>query len=312
MKPVLSPFPDMMPMGTQIAQSVGARIVPIGWRHFPDGESLVTLDGDVTGHDVAILCTLREPDRHMLPLRFAAATAREMGAVSVGLIAPYLAYMRQDRRFGPGQAVSAPLFAACLEESLDWLVTADPHLHRIRNLADLFTIPAQRVVTAPALADWISRNISSPVMIGPDEESRQWVAEVAALAGCDFAVLCKHRHGDQEVHVSAPSRTVLTQGTAVILDDIASSGATLVKTLRQLASKGDNPPVCVVIHAVFAAGAYDRVLEAGAQRIVTTDSIPHASNGISIASLLADAWRRLRECKEEPLAKKRHAGPSGP
>jgi len=295
MKPVLAPFPAMLPMGTLLAPLLGARVAPIDWRHFPDGESLITLNGDVAGCDLAILCTLQNPDLHMLPLRFAAATARELGADSVGLIAPYLAYMRQDRRFAAGQAVSAPLFAACLAESFDWLVTADPHLHRIPDLAALFPIPARRVVTAPALAEWIARHIAGPVLIGPDEESQQWVARVAALAGCPYEVLRKYRSGDREVEVSAPSGAALKAGTAVILDDIASSGRTLVKTIERLAPTRGSPPVCVVIHAVFAAGAHAGILAAGARRIVTTDSIPHESNGISIAPLLAEAVRSLPE-----------------
>ncbi len=293
MTQVLAPFPDMLPMALQLAPLIGARIVPIGWRHFPDGESLITLSGDVTDCDLAVLCTLRDPDRHMLPLRFAAATARELGAASTGLIAPYLAYMRQDRRFSAGQAVSAPLFAACLAESFDWLATADPHLHRIPDLDSLYSIPARRVETAPALAEWITRSVADPILTGPDEESRQWVARVAAQAGCDFEVLGKHRSGDRCVEISPPAAAALSAGTPVILDDIASSGRTMVKTIERLRQAGASPPVCIVIHAVFAEGALADIQAAGARRIISTDSIPHETNGIRIAPLLADAVRRL-------------------
>src|SRR3546814_2966154 len=80
-----------------------------------------------------------------LPLRFAARAAREFGARSVGLIAPYLGYMRQDTRFHPGEAVSTPLFAQFLEEAFDWLVTVDPHLHRVERLQSLYRIPTAHV-----------------------------------------------------------------------------------------------------------------------------------------------------------------------
>ncbi|CAM5536243.1 ribose-phosphate pyrophosphokinase-like domain-containing protein [Rhodanobacter lindaniclasticus] len=105
-------------------QAMQARIAPVAWRHFPDGESLVTLEDSLAGADVAILASLRHADALALPLRFAARTAREFGARSVGLIAPYLGYMRQDTRFHRGEAVSTPLFAQFLEEAFDWLVTA--------------------------------------------------------------------------------------------------------------------------------------------------------------------------------------------
>ena len=287
-------FPGMMPLGEAIAAPSGAQVGEVDVHRFPDGESLVTLPGALVGHDVAILATLRDPDPLALPLRFAAETAREMGARRVGLIAPYLAYMRQDRRFAEGQAVSAPLFARFLEESFDWLVTADPHLHRIHSLEDLFDIPVRRIETAPLLADWIAANVPDAVLLGPDSESRQWVAEVARLADRPYEVLEKRRSGDRSVEVSVPHSEALLAGTPVILDDIASSGRTLIQAIERLLAAGTRPPICVVIHAVFAGNAYDDILAAGASRVVTTNSIPHASNAVSLAQLLADAASDLQ------------------
>ena len=287
-------FPGMMPLGEAIAKQSGAQTSEVDVHRFPDGESLVTLPADLAGKDVAVLATLREPDPLALSLRFAAETAREMGARRIGLIAPYLAYMRQDRRFAEGQAVSAPLFARFLEESFDWLVTADPHLHRIHALEDLFDIPVRRIETAPLLGEWIAANAPDAVLLGPDSESRQWVAEVARLADRPYEVLEKHRSGDRSVEVSVPHSEALLDGTPVIVDDIASSGRTLIQAIERLLVAGTRPPICVVIHAVFAGDAHDDILAAGASRVVTTDSIPHVSNAISLAQALADACRDLQ------------------
>jgi ribose-phosphate pyrophosphokinase len=287
-------FPGMLPLGEAIAALAGAQVGEVDVHRFPDGESLVTLPDELAGKDVAVLATLREPDPLALSLRFAAETARDMGARHVGLIAPYLAYMRQDRRFAEGQAVSAPLFARFLEESFDWLVTADPHLHRIHSLEGLFDIPVRRIETAPLLADWIAANVPDAVLIGPDSESRQWVAEVARVADRPFEVLEKRRSGDRSVEVSIPHSEALLAGTPVILDDIASSGRTLIQAVERLRAAGTRPPICVVIHAVFAGDAHDDILAAGASRVVTTNSIPHASNAVSLAQVLADAARDLQ------------------
>lgn len=286
---ILIPFPEMRPMAERLAPLIDARVVPLDWHRFPDGESLVTLKGDVGGQPVALLCTLRDPDAHALPLRFADETARELGAASVGLIAPYLGYMRQDRRFHDGEAVSAPLFAQFLEQGFDWLATVDPHLHRIPTLDALFTIPARRAVAAPLLAGWIAENVDNPVLLGPDSESRQWVDEVARLAGCPYEVLRKHRSGDRTVEISVPDNPVLRTGTPVIVDDIAASGRTMVRAIERLAEAGTKAPICAVIHAVFAGRAYGDILAAGAHRIVTTDTIPHGSNAIGVSGILADA-----------------------
>ena len=290
---ILIPFPEMKLLAETLAPAMGAEMRALDWHHFPDGESLMTLPGDLDGADVALLATLRNPDHLALPLRFASATAREIGARRVGLIAPYLGYMRQDRRFEAGQAVSARLFAQFLGESFDWLVTVDPHLHRIARLEEVFPIPAVRAVSAPLLANWIKTNRPDAVLLGPDSESQQWVAEVARLAGRPYEVLRKVRTGDRQVEVSVPESAVLRDGTPVILDDIASSGRTLVRTIERLVAAGTRAPVCLVIHAVFAGSAHDDILAAGAARIITTDTIPHPSNAIGIADVLAEAFGSL-------------------
>ena len=285
---ILVAFPEMMPLAERLAPALGAEPRVLDWHRFPDGESLVSLPGDLEGADVALLATLRDPDRLALPLRFTAATAREMHARRVGLIAPYLGYMRQDRRFEARQAVSAPLFAQFLGESFDWLVTVDPHLHRIARLQDVFPMPAMRAVSAPLLATWISTNLPDAVLLGPDSESQQWVAEVARLAGRPYEVLCKVRSGDRSVDVSVPESAALREGTPVILDDIASSGSTMARAVDRLLAAGTAAPVCLVIHAVFADGAQDTIMSAGAAGIISTDTIPHSTNVIGIADILSE------------------------
>lgn len=290
---VLLPFPLQRKLAEAMAPMLAARIGPLGWHHFPDGESLVTIEEALDGIDVAIVASLRNPDELALPLRFAAATAREFGARSVGLIAPYLAYMRQDRRFNPGEAVSAPLFARFLEESFDWLVTADPHLHRNPELSQLYRIPVRRVATAPLIADWLRGNVPNAILIGPDGESEQWVADIANRAGFPYQILTKTRRSDRDVEVSFPSIDAAFSRIPVIVDDIVSSGRTSIETLGHLKRLGLPPAVSVVIHPVFAGEAYAQLLAAGAARVVSTDSIPHPSNAISIASLLAMASAEL-------------------
>ena len=284
---IIAPFPGMEPLARSMAATSGAEIQPVDLHHFPDGETLVKLGGDPAGREIAFLATLRDPDRLALPLRFAALTARELGAARVGLVAPYLGYMRQDKRFHPREAVSAPIFAGFLDECFDWVIAADPHLHRNPSLSALFRIPAYRVATAPLLADWIAANVPEAVLLGPDSESQQWVAEVARLAGRPYEVLTKHRSGDRQVEISLPDSAVFRQGTPVILDDIASSGHTLIRTLEQLEQAGARPATCVIIHAVFAHGAEEAIRHAGAARIVSTDTIPHSTNAVCVGELLA-------------------------
>lgn len=293
MSRVLLCFPAHARLGRSLASLVHAPYCEVAWRHFPDGESLVSIPDDLRDADVAILATLHQPDAIAMPLRFAAETAREFGARSVGLVAPYLAYLRQDARFQPGEAVSGPLFARFLESSFDWLVTVDPHLHRIAALSDVFAIPARNVAAAPALAAWIRTHLPDAIVIGPDSESRQWVDEVARLAGVRGQVLAKIRHGDREVEVTLPDADAARGRTPVLVDDIVSTGRTMLATLTHLRALGLPPATCMATHAVFGDDVCEQLLAAGAARVISTDTIPHSTNAIDIAPLLAMAAEDL-------------------
>ncbi|AHX13344.1 phosphoribosylpyrophosphate synthetase [Dyella jiangningensis] len=289
---VLLPFPADIPLAQAMAVADGAAVTPVKWHHFPDKESLVTLEGAIENQDVAVVASLHPVDQLALPVRFAAATARELGARSVGLVAPYLAYMRQDRRFQPGQAVSARLFAVFLEETFDWLLTVDPHLHRIARLDQLYCIPATVVSATPLISAWIASYMPRAVVIGPDSESAQWVAQVANTAGVPYQILIKERRGDRDVSVSLPDPGQMLGRIPVIVDDIVSSGHTVLETVRQLRSMGLPAPVVITIHPVFAQDAYQALLAEGVTQIVSTDTIAHPSNAISIAPLLMQVIRQ--------------------
>lgn len=300
MNRVLIPFPADAALAATVATPLQARLAPLDWHRFPDGESLVTLDDDLHGADVAILASQHPADALALPLRFGARTAREFGARSVGLIAPYLGYMRQDTRFHRGEAISAPLFARFLEESFDWLVTVDPHLHRYARLDALYRMPVRHVSATSAVAGWVAREVPDAMLIGPDSESGQWVAGIAAEAGLPYQVLDKQRQGDYDVRVSLPDAGAAKGRTPVLVDDIVSSGRTILETVGHLHRLALPAPVLVAIHPVFAGDAYARLQSAGLARIASTDTIAHASNAIRIGDALAAAASELMTRDHDP------------
>lgn len=262
-------------------------------RSFPDGETYLRVKSDCLGRDVVIVCTLHEPNERILPLLFLVDLLREMGARQVGLVAPYLAYMRQDTRFHEGEGVTSRYFARLLSGYVDWLVTVDPHLHRYTRLEEIYGIPCKVQSAAPLLARWIADHVPSAVLIGPDAESLQWVAAVAHEADLPYLVLNKVRHGDREVEVSLPEPGRWRHHHPVLVDDIISSGATLLKTIEHLQSLGMPAPYGVAVHGVFAEGAYESLCQAGMARLVTSNSIPHPSNAVDIGGLIAGAVAQL-------------------
>jgi len=290
MRPLLLTFPGNEALAERFQVAIDANAARYELRRFPDGETYFRLDTAPTGRDVAILCTLRDPDEWLVPLVFAADLLRELGARRIGLVAPYLAYMRQDQRFRPGEALTSLSFARLLSRAFDWLVTVDPHLHRRRALDEIYRAPTRVVHAANRLADWVRGHVSKPLLVGPDNESRQWVRAIAAAVPCPFVVLDKTRRGDRDVAVSAvPDSRRWKHHTPVLIDDIISSAHTMAEAVRQCTTAGLGPPVCVGVHAVFASGAYELLRAAGASRVVTTNTIPHVSNAIDLSGDLAVA-----------------------
>lgn len=285
---VILSLPGNDRIANRIGAGLGFDVSSVAVHRFPDGEVRIRLNRSVAGKPVAIVATLDRPDEKILPLLFTAATARDLEAASVGLVAPYLAYMRQDRAFERGEGVGARHFAQLLSAAVDWLITVDPHLHRTLRLEELYSIPTIATGTAPLLAEWIGKHVERPVIIGPDAESAQWVQAVAAEIGAPAVLLQKRRSGDRTVAIALPDLTACLGHHPVLLDDIIASGATMLEAIRLLREGGWPAPVCVAVHAVFAGEAYQSLLRAGALKVITGNTITHPSNAIDVSRALAD------------------------
>lgn len=285
---ILFSFPEDRTMGEALAKRLDIEIGSLDLRYFPDGETYVRIDSDVKGKQVLLVCSLDRPDPKLLPLIFLSKTAKQLGAEKILLVSPYLAYMRQDKRFHEGEAVTSEIFAALISEFADWMVTIDPHLHRRSNLSEIYTIPTSVIHAAASISTWIKENIEKPLLIGPDRESEQWVSEVAAPAEAPFIVLDKIRRGDRDVEVSVPDVKNYIDYTPVLVDDIISTAKTMIAAVLRLKAAGMKPPVCIGVHAVFAENSYQELVQSGVDRVVTCNTIPHPSNTIDISTQLIE------------------------
>lgn len=290
MTPLVYALPGYAALGAALARELDAQSGEILVRRFPDGESYVRLLTPPAGRRVIFAAGLDRPDEKSLALYFAASAARELGATSIGLVAPYLGYMRQDARFNDGEAITSVHFAAWLSRFIDWLVTVDPHLHRHPSLDRIYSIPSRVVAAAPAISRWIREHVRDPLVIGPDAESMQWAQRVAAGADCPAIGLSKQRHGDRAVEVSLPDVGALRDRSPVLIDDIISTASTMIAAVQQLrAASMPQAPICVGVHAVFAGNAHAALEHAGVARIVTCNTIAHPTNAIDVLPDIAHA-----------------------
>lgn len=288
-------FDDELPSAQRIAAQAGLTPSQIERHRFPDGELKLRLPAALPER-VVLLRTLDHPNEKLVELLLAARTARELGARHLTLVTPYLAYMRQDIAFTPGEAVSQRIVGKFLAELFDAVITVDPHLHRVATLQEAVPVSQAIVLSgAPLLADLIAQHRPQALLVGPDEESAQWVAQAAARHGFSHAVCRKVRHGDRAVNIAPPPAADFTGRAVVLLDDVASSGHTLAQATRLLLAAGAASVDVAVTHALFAGDALQLLRAAGVGEVWSTDCIAHASNAVSMAPAIAAALADLND-----------------
>ena len=292
MKPVVFALPGNEHQGAALARELGADAGAMMVNRFPDDETYVRLQTSVADREVVLICTLDRPDEKLLPLLFLAETARELGAARVGLVAPYLPYLRQERRLHDGEALTSASFARLLSRPFDWLVTVDPHLQCPIALSELYPVPSTVVQAAPDVARWIRDSVRQPLLVAPGPGSGRWISTVAELAGAPAVVLRRYHRGNRDLEFSALCLTEWQDRTPVLVDDVISTARAMIDMVAQLRASGLRPPVCIGVHAVFAGESHQELLAAGAGRLVSCDTIAHSSNQIGLGHALAAGVRR--------------------
>ncbi len=285
-------FDDELKGATRLAQAARLPAQRVERHRFPDGEIKLRLPEALPAR-VVIFRTLNNPNDKLIELLLVTQTARTLGATHLTLVAPYLAYMRQDIAFRPGEAISQRIVGKFLAKLFDAVITVDPHLHRVATLQEAVPLDQAVVLSgAPLLSDWIAAQRQRPLLIGPDEESAQWVALAAARHGFDHAVCRKVRHGDHDVEVALPD-VALAGRQVVVLDDVVSTGYSVARAAQLLLAAGAASVDVAVTHALFSGDALQVMQAAGIGEVWSTDCIEHPSNAVTMAKTLATALSQL-------------------
>jgi ribose-phosphate pyrophosphokinase len=239
--------------------------------------------------------SLDHPNEKLIELLLAASALRDGGARRIILVAPYLGYMRQDIAFHPGEAVSQKVIGRLIAMHFDGLITVDPHLHRTHDLRDVVPgIDASAVSAAGTIADMLRTDMKPDTMlIGPDSESRPWVASVAAALGADMLIGEKRRLGDRDVTLVIPDVERVRGRPVIIVDDLISSGATLLQCATLLREAGAAGVEAAATHCLARQDDLDLLARVGIERIRSSDTIDGPTACAPIAPALARAIRNI-------------------
>jgi len=279
-------------LAIELSQLMGLELVSVEIKKFPDGETYVRILGDVSGRDVVYINSLqRSPNESLIETLLTLDALRDLGATRLIAVIPYMSYARQDSRFNPGEAISVQTIAKLFKSMrLDHLVTVDMHLHRITDPSSLFGANFHNITGVRELAKYIKRNYSveNTVVIGPDEEAEQWAKIMAEdLGGLKYGVLKKTRITAEEVAVVAEGLNV--QGkNVIIVDDIISTGGTIVEAVNTLRNLGAREIYVTTVHPLLIGNAYAKLLRLNLRDLVGTNSVLSPISKVSIAPAIGE------------------------
>lgn len=287
------------PASRELAERVSALTdfdnIPVASKVFPDGESYVRLEGDVKGESVAILQTTSPPmqDGRLFQLAFMADAARRGGAIKITAVVPYLAYARQDKMFLSGEGISVETIARMLKAAgIDEFLTVN--IHSEPTLKQ-FPFPAKTVSAIPLLAQYfVDKGFKGAYALSPDKGA-MYIAQQAQKVLCgDCGHLSKQRDRCTGQTVQTAEGLKVKGQTVIILDDIISTGGTIVGAAKILREQGAEHIFCACVHSLLIGDAQKRILDAGVEEIVGTDSVPGSVSKVSLAPLLSQELRALK------------------
>lgn len=284
--------PGFERMGVEIAGILGVEASTVEHRFFPDGESHLRLTRGVEGLDVALVHSTAPPqDTRLVQLLLLIDAIREGGADSVTLVAPYIAYARQDRRRLPGEAVSAFTVIRLLTAlGVSRLITVNVHNPAVfegsgLELIDLSAIP----LLAEHLKDGGFRGAFS-ISLGKKPVDLEHAREAASVLGGDCGRLETFRDPNTGEVSLGRADIGVEDRRVVVFDDVITTGGTHLKAIESLRDGGASEVHLACVHSLLTEEKLLEVVEA-TDSFVCTDTVPNLCSRVRVAPLIADALR---------------------
>ncbi len=289
---LIVPGPSSSQLARQIAGILGTHVVDMEFKQFPDGDSYFRFKENVQGESLSVIQSTYPPqDRNMMQLFLMLEGLKDLGCREIRAIVPYLAYMRQDKRFLDGEVVSANAILRMIRYfNVDELLTVDIHNKDVLTPLGSF---ARDLSAMPRIADWIRRqDWERPLVIAPDKGAAHRAEIVSLALLTDFAVGHKTRDRTTGKVTSEFDKSVVPDGRrVVIIDDTIARGDTVIKATEIMLHRGAEKVFAVCTHGLFLDDAVARMRDAGVEDVICTDTIPTGHSKITVAPVIADALK---------------------
>lgn len=294
---IVIPGPASLGLGWRIATELGVEPHPVEHRVFPDGESYIKLTKPVQGEAVAIVQTTSpNPDTRLMQLLLMAQTAKDFGANRVVAVIPYLAYARQDKRFLDMEALSLDVIVRLLEAAgVSDLVVVNIHNEAsVRAIEAKHGVKVHNLSAVPLLAEYLKKKgFDGAYSLSPDKGAI-YIAEAASkVLGGGFNFFEKTRDRKTgEIRMEIKNLDIAGR-RAVVFDDMISSGGTMAKAVEALKAQGAERVAAACTHVLYMPGAEEKIRTAGADPILSTDTIETPFSRVTVAGLIAGKLKEL-------------------
>jgi len=286
--------PGSVNLAKKISKLLGAPLVSTRTKRFPDGEFYFKFEEKISGEDLLVVQSLYPPqDQHIMELFLILHTARDLGAKSIRVFVPYLAYSRQDRRYLEGECLSSGMLTEILETlGTNALYTVDVHNRRV---LERYRIPTYNLTASRELAKYFAaKGLKNPIVISPDDEeiAIERAKCAAETINADYDFLEKKRDRYTGEIVTYEKRMNVEGRDAIIIDDIISTGKTAANAVRILKKQGARRVFVGASHALLLGDAVKILNEAHAEEIVGTDSVINDYAKVSVAPIIVEALKK--------------------
>ena len=281
--------PASSDLANNIAMRLEAQLTVASLRIFSDGESSIKL-GKVGKNCVIVQSTHPPTDTHLIQLLMMAKKCTDNGAQHMCAVVPYLCYARQDRVFLEGEVVSIDLVAKLFKTvGVKHIITVDIHSQRAMS----YFTSIHNVSSVPLLADYASKmKLHDPIAVSPDAGGANRAMEFARHLDIDVLALKKYRdRATGEVTVDEKLDMDISNRDAIVIDDIISSGGSVIKAAEVLQKKGIGRIFAMCAHALLIREAAQKIKSAGIQEIISTNSVPGEYSKVDLSSEIATALK---------------------
>ena len=272
-------------LAKELASNLGCTYIQAASTRFPDGECYTSLDVEKLDDDVVIVQNTY-PDGNLVEMFLLQDAVRRLGAKTVTLVIPYVGYARQDRVFKPGEPESAKIMAKHLDMACDRVITIDIHKEAV---LDYFSCDHVDLKAAAAIADYF-KDKKIDIVLSPDIGAAGRAKDVGDRMGLPYDHLEKTRLSGTEVRI-APAKVDCTGKRVLIVDDMISTGGTIVAAAQALREAGAESVAVACTHGVFVNNAIEKLTGSALDAVLCCNTLENQVSHISVAPLIAAAIR---------------------